>query len=1017
VPAYTAAVLRISVLGPVEATRDGVAVPVPRGKAAELLVRLALEPGRTLSAERLLDELWHGAVDARRNTLQSKVTRLRRAFGDPEVIVGGKDGYRLAFEPAQVDVGIVIRDATAAGRLLESGDVSGAAALSAATLDLFPGDLLPGAGDGTWVNPHRRRLEEVRMRLIQTSFSARLDLGAPGALVGDLETAVASYPYQEGLWALLITALYRDGRQADALSAYGRVRSLLQAELALDPGPPLQDLERRILNHDPSLDIRPAAASAAARDEAGNLPVVSDELVGREVEAAEVSELVSARHLVEIVGTAGVGKTALAIAVGRCARSGPVWLVRLEAASTPGGVLDALVAAMGASGEPAALERLRAIPALVILDNCEHVLDAAADLVTRLLAAVPEMRILCTGQIPLGIEGAAVMELTPLPLTDAVELFARRAPRGGDNAEAVRDLCAALDGLPLAIELAAARRRTLSIEEIGRRLDDRFVVLRDPTSRRPERRRALRAAIGWSYELLFPDDKRGLWAMASFAGGASPAAAEAVLAALDVPPATAIDVFGRLANRSLLIVDGEESVRYRLLDSIRAFALEALAEEGLAERAHAAHAAWLAAAARGSTAAVRSAAQAVNLDLILAERANIDTALTWTAGHDPLLGLEITTGFGWGWIVLGDSRGAERILRSLEAAGESASLRERLEALLLAAWIEASTGHLDRARDHLAMASVLADEIGDPALTARCLYHRAYVVSHHGEWDEASALTDRADALFGESDEHAWDQAANWLFASRAAISAADHERAAAARERVDHWVARVDDPWIEVRREAMLGELARLEHRFDDAVDHLGSAAETSLRLGFLQTGAYQTSSLGRAQCQAGEYAAGADTLEVAIEQAEATGDLRLAALVRVHLGRVLRALDRDEAARSVLEEADAWHRTTGGGEQAALGECLLAALNAADGLPGAVERLSAIVAVARQRDDAPVEVFALDALGRARSQAGDRAGAVALCEEADRRMDAASHFIAELDRVDARAVRLAAGSSHRVG
>ena len=190
-------------------------------------------------------------------------------------------------------------------------------------------------------------------------------------------------------------------------------------------------------------------------------------------------------------------------------------------------------------------------------------------------------------------------------------------------------------------------------------------------------------------------------------------------------------------------------------------------------------------------------------------------------------------------------------------------------------------------------------------------------------------LTDRSSALYAGLDRP-WDQAANWLFAARAAISAGDRERAAAARDQVEQLAARRSTTrGSHVRREAMLGELARIEHRFDDAVVHIGRAAETSGRLGFLQTEAYQLSSLGRAQCQAGDYETGAATLELAIEKAEATGDVRMVALARVHLGRVLRALGRTDAARAALEAAAAWHRAAGGGEQAALGECLLAALD----------------------------------------------------------------------------------------
>jgi tetratricopeptide (TPR) repeat protein len=564
----------------------------------------------------------------------------------------------------------------------------------------------------------------------------------------------------------------------------------------------------------------------------------------------------------------------------------------------------------------------------------------------------------------------------------------------------VRELCRSLDGLPLAIELAAARTRTLSIEEITRRRDDRRGGLSDPTSRRPERRRALRATIRWSYELLFPDDQRGLWALATFAGGAPLPAVESVLEALDVPATATIDVVGRLASRSLVIVDDEREVRYRLLDSIRAFALEAMSEGGLTQPALAAHAAWFAAAAGSSTQGVRSGRQAEHLSFARVERANIDAALAWSAAHDPLLALGIVNGFGWAWIVLGDSRGAQRILAALAAAGDAAPGRDRAGALLLAAWLEASTGHLELARDHLAAASELALVIDDLDLQARCCYYLAYVVSHHGEFGQALELTDRSSALYGELDRP-WDQAANWLFAARAAISAGDRARAAEARDQVQHWLRTVDDPWLHVRRDAMLGELARIELRFDEAVLHIGRAAETSGRLGFLQTEAYQLSSLGRAQCQAGDYVNGAATLELAIEKAEATGDVRLVALARVHLGRVLRALGRTAPARTALEAATAWHRAAGGGEQAALGECLLAALDAEDRVAGAEQRLVAILDDARLGDDAPVEVFALDALARIAAERGETA-ARDLCEAADRRMGSAAHFITERDRTD---------------
>ena len=271
---YTFAVFQISVLGPVEVRRDGEPVPVPGGKTSELLVRLALEAGTFVRADRLVEDVWaEDAVNTRRNTLQSKIAKLRRAFGDPQVIVSGDGGYTLAVEPSDVDALAVLRDAVTAAELLDAGDDRGAADLSASALERYRGDLLQGAGD--WAAPHRARLDEARMELIETQFAARLGLGGAGDLIGDLESAVATYPYQEGLWELLITALYRAGRQADALATYQRVRTLLADELGLAPGPRLQELERRILVHDSALGIGDRAARALEDSRARREPAVA----------------------------------------------------------------------------------------------------------------------------------------------------------------------------------------------------------------------------------------------------------------------------------------------------------------------------------------------------------------------------------------------------------------------------------------------------------------------------------------------------------------------------------------------------------------------------------------------------------------------------------------------------------------------------------------------------------------------------------------------------------------------
>ena len=651
---------------------------------------------------------------------------------------------------------------------------------------------------------------------------------------------------------------------------------------------------------------------------------------------------------------------------------------------------------------------------MVILDNCEHVVDAAAALAVRLLDAAPGLRILCTSQVPLDVDGEAVFELAPLALSDAVELFTRRASaqrttRASSQADdAVHELCRSLDGLPLAIELAAARTKTLSIEEITRRLDDRFSVLSDPTSRRPERRRALKSTIRWSYDLLFPDDQRGLWALATFAGGAPLPAVESVLEALDVPAAAAIDVVGRLASRSLVIVDDDDApmtVRYRLLDSIRAFALEAMADAGLTERAlrrarrlvrrrrrilHAGCAQQPPGRApRLRPGRARQHRRRAGLERRARPAARARASSTGSAGPGSSSATAEARNGSWP--------------RSTPPATRPPA-RDRANALLLAAWIEASTGHLELARDHIAAATDLADAIDDVDLQARCCYYLAYVVSHHGEFGQALELTDRsrrplrrAGPAVGPGRERALRRPGRDLGRRRGAQRRGCRPGPALA---ADASTTR----GCTFARDAMLGELARIQHRFDDAVVHLGRAAETSRRLGFLQTEAYQLSSLGRAQCQAGDYDAGAATLELAIDKAEATGDVRLAALARVHLGRVLRALGqvaeaRDGARGGGCVAPRRRRRRAGRARRVPAGR---------DGRGGRVPGRRGTSRRDPRRGPTRTTTPTSRSSPSTRSPASPPKRATSprhsdLCETADRRMEAASHFITELDRTDA--------------
>ena len=1011
---------QISVLGPIEVRRDGQLVRVPGGKASEVLVRLAVEAGELVRTDRLVDDLWAAeAVTTRRNTLQSKIARLRRALG-ASVIASGDGGYTLAVEPSEVDALAVLRHPVTASRLLDAGDDRGADELCASTLQMFRGEVLQAAGDGEWVTPHRARLVEARMKLVETQFSARLRSGDAGDVIGELEAALATYPFQESLWELLITALYRAGRQADALATYQRVRHVLGDELGLDPGPQLQRLEQRILVHDAALGVPDRTAALDLDASAGNLPSMSVELVGRESELADLCDLVAATRLVEIVGPGGIGKTAVALAAGRKlsesndAGAGGVWLARLEVATTADEVVDALIAALNVVGGEAALfERLKSSAALVILDNCEHVIDEAADLAARLLDAAPRLRILCTSQVPLGVDGETVFELAPLALSDAMELFTRRASARRKNQlvgaadDVIRELCRSLDGLPLAIELAAARTKTLSIEEITRRLDDRFTVLSDPTSRKPERRRALRATIGWSYELLFPDDKRGLWALAAFVGGAPLSAVEFVLDALEVPATAAIDVIGRLASRSLVSVDDDDPslpVRYRLLDSIRAFALEAMSDEGLTERALAAHAKWFADAAASSTQGVRSSAQAEHLSFARVERANIDAALAWSAAHDPPLAIDIVNGFGWAWIVLGDSRGAQRILTALDAAGDDGS-RPRPSRRPAARGMDRGidrrsrtrprphrNGRQDRGRSRRrrpAGARLLLPGV-------RRFTPRRVGTSVGADQPQSRGLR-RPGPSLGPGRE---------LHSSRPGLRSRRATNNEASKQ-----LPRSSSGSPSLKTRGFTFAATRCSA--NSPASSIGTTTPSSTSVvppRPRNSSAFARPRLTKSPVSDAPSAKPATTRPAqAPWRSRSTRQKRRATYASPHS----RAFTLDECfvrAGSAHKREQhsmprrAWHRDAGGGEQAALGDCLLAAMDAADGQPGAPDRLRAIVEEARRNGDAHVEVFALDALARIAAEAGDSAGARALREAADDRFAAASHFITERDRVDAR-------------
>ncbi len=985
--------LTLSVLGPVVLRQDGVERRVPGGKTTELLVRLALEAGTRIRTEQLLEDLWpspdHGASP---NTLQVKVSRLRRALGDPGIVRGDSTGYTLGIDPADVDATQVLRLVDDASILRERGHHTAAARACEAALGLYSGSVLPDAGESPWVTPYRARLESSRLSLLEHRLASLIALGADTAVVAELETLVEAHPLREDLWALLVTALYRAGRQADALAASARVRRRLADDLGVDPGPALQHLEQQVLQHDPALVLPRQRAHAPASGGPGNLPGDLPSLVGRDDDLERVVAALTRHGLVTLTGTAGTGKTRLALeAAGRTPPAGGAWWVRLDSAHDQQTVWQTVGEALGLVDPTrrAVTERVATGHLLLLLDGCEHVAPETAEVVGPLLAAGDGVRLLATSQVPLKVAGEHVLGLEPLGAADAVALFTARAasqrPDALDDDDAprlVEDVCRSLDGLPLAIELAAARTKVLPLREIARRLDDRFALLRDPTSSLPARRTTLRAALAWSHDLLFPDDQRGLWALSVFTAGAPLPAVEAVLGALEVPAENAIDIVSRLVDRSLASaeVPRRGHPRYRLLDSVRDLGRERLHQADLFDVAAAAHAAWFTAAADRAALGGRGPEQPDHVALARAERANIDAALSWCATNDPTQGVRAAVGFGWTWVVMGTGVvGATRINQAL-AAASSTSKSERAAALTLCGWFEASGGDLDRA----ATAIEEAIRIGDPTAAAVGRLHLAFVRTQGGRAADALTLLDgcRPDLhRFGLR----WEEAVSWLLAAWAHISAGEVAAGAAACERAVGQLEPIGDRWAIAHAEGLLGELAQAEHRYADATDHLGHAARATGELGFVAAHAHHLLNLGRAQHQAGDTAAGIATLQQSVDLGVQCGDTRTAAFARTRLAQMMRALGRLGPATELAEQAHEWFLAAGGGDGARLAAHLVAALHADAAGTSARDELVDVLTQARDTGDALVEILTLDALAAVDAHAGDHVRGQAELEAAD--------------------------------
>jgi predicted ATPase/DNA-binding SARP family transcriptional activator len=576
--------VRFGVLGPLAVwTEDGLPVHVPEAKVRALLAHLLLAEGRPVPADRLIEGLWGDRLP--RNpaaALQTRISQLRRALeaGEPggrNLVVRQPPGYLLAVSPDAVDAG-TFRALAAHAR--ETDGPRDRTALLADALGLWRGPAYADVADEDFARTAIVRLEDERVTALEAHAQARLDLGEHDTLAGELSALLAHHPLCERLHAAHLRALYLAGRQSEALTAYERLRARLADELGVDPGPEVRAQYEAILRQHDSAPITVAPITVdppTARPPAAVAP-----LVGRADAVAGVRALLASARLVTLTGPGGVGKTSLALEAARAFGAEDVGYVDLAApdrsSATPETV-SGLIARARAAG-----------PSLLLLDTFEHVVEAVAEVTEGLLRAEPGLRVLATGREPLGVPGERLWRVPPLatpppgapldelPSYDSVKLFTDLAlpdfRLGPDNAAAVAAICRRLDGLPLALELAAARVRTLGAAELAARLDaDPFAVLTTGRRGGPARQRTLRATLEWSWALLSPPERAVLRLLGEGDDGHALADVEKIAAEEGLD--TALDALSRLVDRSLVLLeDGTDGPRYRLSETVRAYLSE-----------------------------------------------------------------------------------------------------------------------------------------------------------------------------------------------------------------------------------------------------------------------------------------------------------------------------------------------------------------------------------------------------------------------------------------------------------
>jgi predicted ATPase/DNA-binding SARP family transcriptional activator len=909
--------LEIRLLGPFEIFVAGQAVAVSGSKRHGLLAMLALRRGRVLPVDELIDALWGEELPAApRNALQHHVARLRAVLGQG-AITAAADGYALAdsrvdalrFEEALVEARAALRE----------GDPRTGAASVAMALSLWRGSALQGLTDTAWFRAEAQRLESLRVDALEEQFEAGLALGEHREILSALRLTVDENPYRERLWGQLMLALYRSGRQADALEIFHDARQVFSEQLGLEPGPELRRLQEAILAQDPAIAAVPPAPRRS------NLRTPTTLFVDREDELAKVVELLREHRLVTLTGPPGVGKSRLALEVARTLEgetADGVSLVELANAGGPTGVLRLVAQAVDARGpDPLArvIARLRNAEAILLFDACEHALEEAARVAAALLADCAGVRLLATSSEVLHLTGEARLVVRPLALGDpepvaaspALQLFAARAraarPGFELTAESVpvaAEIARRVDGLPLAIELAAARMNVLGLSELLSAVKGRPASLDEHAVADPSLT-ALRRLVEWSYDLLHADERTLLHQLVVHRGGASLPSLLALAAEEGLDEATATYLLGALVDKSIVTVSfPEDEARYYLLDTVREYALERLIESGRFEVAVRAHAEYFAALADAARTELRAPARSPRLawTSLARENDNLWAALGYAReARDAVVAARLAAGLGWYFGIAERVAEGRAFIEAALATGDEAPLPLRIELLAYLCYLATEEGDLVTATEAGERGLALASESDAPWENAMLKLALAFAYDRTGSHDRAIALADDARRTFDEVGD-TWGVASAAVTGALGALGRGDIERAAAltaeaVRLHADYDVGAIPAALLEARLAEQRGNAAAAAAAYRRAL-------ERSERAGFADHAAFALTGLGSIAFANGDLDAAEAHYRRALAVANAVAHSWLVAHTRARLAQVLERRGDAEAA-AVLQRA----------------------------------------------------------------------------------------------------------------